>query len=146
MQEKDKLINRLNIYSRGRTLPQLKHSAISSSTPNNLNLFDNESVVTRLDKKLKDLELKRNSVVLDKVESSPAMSEQSKARVASSRARSSSENRTSRTGRQLTSNQKGFKHHKDSVNLSLVKRLGSDRKSTRLNSSHSQQSRMPSSA
>ena len=54
-QEKDKLINRLNIYSRGRTLPQLKPSELASSQSlTNLNLFDDESVVTRLDKKLKE--------------------------------------------------------------------------------------------
>ena len=66
-QEKDKLINRLHIYSRGRTLPTLKPAEFSS-TPSNLNLFDDESVISRLDKKLKHLEIKRNNVVLEKVE------------------------------------------------------------------------------
>ena len=60
-QEKDKLINRLNIYSRGRTLPQLKPSELASSQSlTNLNLFDEESVVTRLDKKLKERMCKKD--------------------------------------------------------------------------------------
>ena len=69
--EKDKIINRLHIYSRGRKLPTLKPKEFSS-TPNNLDSLgvggEEEDVVTRLDKKLKDLEIKRGKVLLEKVE------------------------------------------------------------------------------
>ena len=110
------MINRLHIYSRGRTLPQLKSSEISSSmtkrtefssTPSNLNLFDEESVVTRLDKKLKDLEIKRNSVVLDKVEGLKAVNLEEEPRNKTSAKEDKSNVIVRTNGRQLTSNQKG---------------------------------------
>ena len=68
--EKDKIINRLHIYSRGRKLPTIKHKEFSS-TPSNLDTLgvsSEEDVVTRLDKKLKDLEIKRSKVLLEMVE------------------------------------------------------------------------------
>ena len=68
--EKDKIINRLHIYSRGRKLPTIKHKEFSS-TPSNLDklgVSSEDDVVTRLDKKLKDLEIKRSKVLLEKVE------------------------------------------------------------------------------
>ena len=67
--EKDKIINRLHIYSRGRKLPTLKPKEFSS-TPSNLDGvgIEEEDVVERLDKKLKDLEMKRMKVLLEKVE------------------------------------------------------------------------------
>ena len=70
--EKDKIINRLHIYSRGRKLPTLKPKEFSS-TPSNLDGvgIEEEDVVERLDKKLKDLEMKRMKVLLEKVESPP---------------------------------------------------------------------------
>ena len=112
----------MNIYSRGRTLPQLNRSELSSSTPNNLNLFDDESVVTRLDKKLKDLEYKRNNVVLEKVESPPTVpvvadndnsNNKTENQINTNTKTASTPTTTTtakstRTGRQLTSNQKGF--------------------------------------
>ena len=54
--EKDKIINRLHIYSRGRKLPTIKHKEFSS-TPSNLDklgVSSEDDVVTRLDKKLKE--------------------------------------------------------------------------------------------
>ena len=79
-----------------------------SSTPSNLNLFDEESVVTRLDKKLKDLEIKRNSVVLEKVEGLKAVNLEEEPRNKTSSAKEDKSNVIVRTnGRQLTSNQKG---------------------------------------
>ena len=52
------MINRLHIYSRGR-LPSLKPSASAG----NLNLFSEDSVVTRLDHKLKEMETKRGNLL-----------------------------------------------------------------------------------
>ena len=76
-----------------------------SSTPGNLNLFDDESVVTRLDKKLKDLEIKRNNVVLDKVETGKATNSDNEP---TDKKSAKDDNIIVRTnGRQLTTNQKG---------------------------------------
>ena len=79
-----------------------------SSTPSNLNLFDEESVVTRLDKKLKDLEIKRNNVVLDKVETSKSNNSEDEPNNNKTSAKDDNSNVIVRTnGRQLTTNQKG---------------------------------------
>ena len=56
LQEKDKIINRHHIYSR-RHQQNVKHSVSTG----NLSLFDEESVVTRLDNKLKEFENKKNN-------------------------------------------------------------------------------------
>ena len=55
-EQKNKVINRLHIYSR-RHQKNEKHSVSTG----NLSLFDEESVVTRLDKKLKEFANKRNN-------------------------------------------------------------------------------------
>ena len=78
----------------------------------NLNLFDEESVVTRLDKKLKDLEIKRNSVVLEKVDHPKPVDNLNSKRIGSSKMIEKEVNATtistySNMGRQLTSNLKG---------------------------------------
>ena len=101
--EKDKIINRLHIYSRGRKLPTIKHKEFSS-TPSNLDTLgvsSEEDVVTRLDKKLKDLEIKRSKVRLEKVElQAETVSASDKRSEAVSPAATSS-------GRHLSSNNKG---------------------------------------
>ena len=103
-------------------MPTLKPAEFSS-TPNNLNLFDDESVISRLDKKLKHLEIKRNNVVLEKVEpktspkqeptssNSEQINTKDEAKV-ETKSVDSEDNKTvntvvRNTGRQLTSNQKG---------------------------------------
>ena len=104
--EKDKIINRLHIYSRGRKLPTIKHKEFSS-TPSNLDklgVSSEEDVVTRLDKKLKDLEIKRSKVLLEKVEL-PAPTET----VSGSENRNELESPPACTGRHLSSNNKGRK-------------------------------------
>ena len=98
--EKDKIINRLHIYSRGRKLPTIKHKEFSS-TPSNLDklgVSSEDDVVTRLDKKLKDLEIKRSKVLLEKVEL-PAET--------GSDTRNDVESPPPSTGRHLSSNNKG---------------------------------------
>lgn len=100
--EKDKIINRLHIYSRGRKLPTIKHKEFSS-TPSNLDTLgvsSEEDVVTRLDKKLKDLEIKRSKVLLEK-----NVSDSDKRSEAVSPAATTS-------GRQLSSNNKGGRNMK----------------------------------
>ena len=103
--EKDKIINRLHIYSRGRKLPTLKPKEFSS-TPSNLNNLgvggvEEEDVVTRLDKKLKDLEIKRSKVLLEKVD----IPLENVERAAASADSSTLDLPT--TGRHLSSNNKG---------------------------------------
>ena len=106
--EKDKIINRLHIYSRGRKLPTIKHKEFSS-TPSNLDTLgvsSEEDVVTRLDKKLKDLEIKRSKVRLEKVElQTETVSASDKRSEAVSPAATSS-------GRHLSSNNKGGRNMK----------------------------------
>ena len=106
--EKDKIINRLHIYSRGRKLPTIKHKEFSS-TPSNLDTLgvsSEEDVVTRLDKKLKDLEIKRSKVRLEKVElQAETVSASDKRSEAVSPAATSS-------GRHLSSNNKGRRNMK----------------------------------
>ena len=106
--EKDKIINRLHIYSRGRKLPTIKHKEFSS-TPSNLDTLgvsSEEDVVTRLDKKLKDLEIKRSKVRLEKVElQAETVSGSDKRSEAVSPAATSS-------GRHLSSNNKGRRNMK----------------------------------
>ena len=102
--EKDKIINRLHIYSRGRKLPTLKPKEFSS-TPSNLNTLgvggaEEEDVVTRLDKKLKDLEIKRSKVLLEKVD----IPGENAVRAAGS---DTSNVELPNTGRHLSSNNKG---------------------------------------
>ena len=102
--EKDKIINRLHIYSRGRKLPTIKHKEFSS-TPSNLDKLgvgSEDDVVTRLDKKLKDLEIKRSKVLLEKVEL-PAET--------GSDTRNDVESPPPSNGRHLSSNNKGRRKH-----------------------------------
>ena len=104
--EKDKIINRLHIYSRGRKLPTIKHKDFSS-TPSNLDklgVSSEEDVVTRLDKKLKDLEMKRSKVLLEKVEL-PVTTEN----VSGAENKNDVESPPASTGRHLSSNNKGRK-------------------------------------